>query len=49
MVALTDQPEKVAKIIEARGGTPIIVNSGSEGVRMETSIAKGTPMDIPMA
>ncbi len=46
MVALTDQPEKVANIIESRGGTPFIINSGSEGVRMETTIAKGSPMDI---
>ena len=46
MVALTDQPEKVASVIENRGGTPIIIKSGAEGVRMETSIASGTPMDI---
>jgi mevalonate kinase len=48
MVALTDRPEKVAEVIESRGGTPFVMKSGSEGVRMETSIAKGTPMDIPM-
>lgn len=36
MVALTDEPEKVAEAIERRGGTPYIVNStknGSEVVR----------------
>ena len=48
MVALTDDPDKVAKIIEARGGTPFIIKSGSEGVRMETGIAKGTPLNIPI-
>jgi len=48
MVALTDKPEKVAEAIRSRGGTPFIMKSGSEGVRMETGIAKGEPMDIPM-
>ncbi|MBE6521898.1 MAG: mevalonate kinase [Thermoplasmata archaeon] len=48
MVALTDEPEKVAEAIRSRGGTPYIMNSGSEGVRMETGIAQGEPMDIPM-
>ncbi len=48
MVALTDRPEKVAEIIESRGGTPYIIRSGSEGVRMEAGVAKGTPMEIPM-
>jgi mevalonate kinase len=48
MVALTDEPEKVAEVIRSRGGTPFIMKSGSEGVRMEVGIAKGTPMDIPM-
>ena len=48
MVALTDKPEKVAEAIRSRGGTPFIMKSGSEGVRMETGIAKGEPMEIPM-
>jgi len=48
MVALTDRPEKVAEVIRSRGGTPYIMSSGSEGVRMETGIANGTPMDIPL-
>ena len=48
MVALTDEPEKVAEAIRSRGGMPYIMNSGSEGVRMETGIAQGEPMDIPM-
>ena len=48
MVALTDRPEKVAEVIISRGGTPYIIKSGSEGVRMETSPATGAPMDIPM-
>jgi mevalonate kinase len=48
MVALTDEPDKVADIITARGGTPYIMKSGSEGVRMETGVAKGAPMEIPM-
>jgi mevalonate kinase len=49
MVALTDRPEKVADIIKSRGGTPYIIRSGSDGVRMETGIARGIPMDIPMS
>lgn len=48
MVALTDRPEKVAEVIRSRGGTPYIMSSGSEGARMETGIANGTPMDIPL-
>jgi len=48
MVALTDQPEKVADIIRSRGGTPYIMSSGSEGVRMETTIAKGPAFNVPM-
>jgi mevalonate kinase len=48
MVALTDQPQKVAEAIRSRGGTPLIMSSGSEGVRMETSPATGPFMHIPM-
>jgi len=48
MVALTDEPQKVAEIIEARGGVPYIMRSGADGVRMETEIAKGSPLEIPM-
>ena len=35
MVALTDEPGKVAKAISDAGGTPIIVEVGCEGVRLE--------------
>lgn len=35
MVALTDEPEKVAKAIKNRGGTPFIVHTGVDGVREE--------------
>ena len=48
MVALTDQPDKVAEAIEARGGTAYIVKTGSEGVRMEPTPASGPLMDIPL-
>jgi mevalonate kinase len=48
MVALTDEPDKVADIIRSRGGTPFIMKSGSEGARMEVGVAKGSPMEIPM-
>jgi mevalonate kinase len=48
MVALTDEPEKVANIIRSRGGTPFIIKSGSDGVRLESNPANGTVMDIPM-
>lgn len=48
MVALTDRPEKVAEAIESRGGTPMIIKSGAEGVRMEAEMAKGEPLDVPM-
>lgn len=48
MVALTDQPDKVADAIGSRGGTPIVIRAGAEGVRMETAPVKGKPMDIPM-
>lgn len=48
MVALTDRPDKVAEAIASRGGTPIVINSGSEGARIEKSIADGKRMDIPL-
>jgi len=48
MVALTDKPDKVAEAITSRGGMPMIIKTGSEGVRMETSPVKGKPMDIPL-
>ena len=48
MVALTDEPQKVAEAIEARGGTAYIVKTGSDGVRMEPTPASGPLMDIPM-
>jgi len=35
MIALTDDPDSVAKAISAAGGTPIIVGVGCEGVRVE--------------
>ncbi len=48
MVALTDNPEKVADAISSRGGTPYIIKSGSEGVRIENEPASGNALDIPM-
>lgn len=35
MIALTDEPEKVAAAIKGRGGTPFIVQTGVDGVRKE--------------
>lgn len=35
MIALTDQPEKVCEAISIRGGVPIVVNTGAEGVKIE--------------
>ncbi len=35
MIALTDQPEKVAEAIRLKGGMPIMVSTGEEGVRIE--------------
>jgi mevalonate kinase len=35
MIALTEQPEKVARAIVTRGGTPFIVRTGVEGVKIE--------------
>ncbi|MCL1978644.1 MAG: mevalonate kinase [Methanomassiliicoccaceae archaeon] len=34
MVALTDQPDKVCDAIHSRGGTPFVVRTGVEGVRV---------------
>ena len=47
MVALTDQPEKVAEAISSRGGTPYIVKTGVEGARIETGMSEDPIMDIP--
>ncbi|MGM0509565.1 MAG: mevalonate kinase [Thermoplasmatota archaeon] len=35
MVALTDEPEKVAEAIKKRGGTPYIIEATKEGVKKE--------------
>ena len=35
MMALTDRPEKVCEAIRMHGGTPYIVRTGEQGVRME--------------
>ena len=35
MIALTDEPEKVATAIRARGGIPFIVRTGADGVKEE--------------
>lgn len=35
MVALTDRPEDVCEAIASRGGTPYVVRTGAQGVRME--------------
>jgi len=48
MVALTDEPDKVVKAIESRGGTPYVIKSGSEGARVERGLPTGSPLDIPM-
>lgn len=47
MVALTDEPEKVANAISARGGIPYIVKSGVEGARIEPGMSSDPIMDIP--
>lgn len=36
MIALTDAPEKVAEAIRHRGGIPFIVDTGVEGVKVES-------------
>ncbi len=38
MIALTDQPEKVCEAISLRGGRPMIVHTGEEGVRIEKAL-----------
>lgn len=48
MVALTDTPEKVASVIESRGGTAYIVQTGSQGARSELEMSTDPLMDIPM-
>lgn len=35
MIALTDQPEKVAEIIRMNGGIPMAISTGQEGVRVD--------------
>lgn len=35
MIALTDRPEKVVEAIQRRGGTPYVVRTGVDGVRVE--------------
>lgn len=35
MVAITDEPEKVAEVIKKRGGTPYLVDTTKEGVKKE--------------
>lgn len=35
MIALTDKPDKVCEAISLRGGTPFIVNTDVEGVKLE--------------
>ena len=47
MVALTDNPDKVADVISSRGGTPYVMKSGAPGLRMELRPATGTPMEFP--
>ena len=48
MVALTDQPEKVCEAIEARGGTPYIVQTGVEGARFEEKQSDDPQIRIPI-
>ncbi len=38
MIALTDEPEKVCDAIRLRGGKPMVVHTGVEGVRLETEM-----------
>ncbi len=47
MVALTDDPEKVASVITARGGVAYVMGAGSEGARLESSLPEGPAFDIP--
>ena len=39
MIALTDHPEEVCEAIRLRGGTPIVVRTGEEGVRLESDLS----------
>jgi mevalonate kinase len=39
MIALTDRPEKVCETIALHGGTPFVVNTDVEGVRLENYTA----------
>ncbi len=38
MIALTDHPDKVCEAISLRGGTPMVVSTGEEGVRVEKEL-----------
>ncbi len=46
MVALTDEPEKVASVIESRGGTAYIVNAGAEGAKVESVEPQSPLFDV---
>jgi hypothetical protein len=35
MIALTDRPNEVAEAIRLKGGMPMMVSTGVEGVRLE--------------
>ena len=39
MIALTDRPEQVCEAIRLRGGNPIVVRTGAEGVRIEDNLS----------
>ncbi len=41
MVALTDRPDKVAKAIKSHGGTPYIIHTGVDGVRVKVKEQNG--------
>ena len=38
MIALTDEPEAVCEAIRLHGGTPIVVHTETEGVRVENNV-----------
>jgi mevalonate kinase len=46
MVALTDEPEKVASAIESRGGIAYIMKTGEQGARLETSEPLSPLLDL---
>ena len=48
MVALTDRPDKVCEAIVARGGTPYVVKTGVEGVRLEAGPSSDPVFDVPL-